>query len=104
MRPSRRPPRRGVGSTRRPGAPGSSACAGRSRRRIEPMDPAKRGLIERERSCLIVIDVQQYFLDKLPLHERGPLVQRMAWLMRVARALEIPLIATAEDAERHTAR
>jgi nicotinamidase-related amidase len=65
------------------------------------MDPAKRGLIERERSCLIVIDVQQYFLDKLPLHERGPLVQRMAWLMRVARALEIPLIATAEDVERN---
>jgi len=65
------------------------------------MDPAKRGLIERERSCLIVIDVQQYFLDKLPLHERGPLVQRQAWLMRVARALEIPLIATAEDIGRN---
>jgi isochorismate hydrolase len=32
------------------------------------------GLVERERSCLLVIDVQQYFLDKLPLHERGPLV------------------------------
>jgi nicotinamidase-related amidase len=59
------------------------------------------GLIERERSCLIVVDVQQYFLDKLPLHERGPLVQRMAWLMRVARALDIPIIATAEDVERN---
>jgi nicotinamidase-related amidase len=59
------------------------------------------GLIERERSCLIVVDVQQYFLDKLPLHERGPLVQRMAWLMRVARALDIPVIATAEDVERN---
>jgi len=59
------------------------------------------GLIERERSCLIVIDVQQYFLDKLPLHERGPLVQRMAWLMRVARALDIPIIATAEDSGRN---
>lgn len=65
------------------------------------MDPATAGLIARERSCLIVIDVQQYFLDKLPLHERRPLVQRMAWLMRVARALEIPLIATAEDIERN---
>jgi len=58
-------------------------------------------LIERERSCLIVVDVQQYFLDKLPLHERGPLVQRMAWLMRVARALDIPIVATAEDVERN---
>jgi nicotinamidase-related amidase len=65
------------------------------------MERPNGGLIERERSCLLVIDVQQYFLDKLPLHERGPLVQRIAWLMRVARALEIPLIATAEDIERN---
>jgi len=59
------------------------------------------GLIERERSCLVVVDVQQYFLGKLPVHERDPLVQRMAWLMRVARALDIPIIATAEDVERN---
>jgi nicotinamidase-related amidase len=65
------------------------------------MERMTGGLVEREQSCLIVVDVQQYFLDKLPLHERGPLVQRMAWLMRVARALEIPVIATAEDIERN---
>src|SRR5215813_14152039 len=65
------------------------------------MEHAKGGLIERERSCLLVIDVQQYFLDKLPLHERGPLVHRIAWLMRVARALDIPVLATAEDTERN---
>ena len=28
------------------------------------------GLVERERSCLVVIDVQQYFLDKLSLDRR----------------------------------
>jgi nicotinamidase-related amidase len=54
-------------------------------------------LFHRARSCLVVIDVQQYFLAKLPLGERAPLVARIAWLMRVARALEIPIIATAED-------
>jgi nicotinamidase-related amidase len=54
-------------------------------------------LFDRDRSCLVVIDVQQYFLDKLPTDERAPLVARIAWLMRVARALEIPIIATAED-------
>lgn len=54
-------------------------------------------LIDRDNACLIVIDVQQYFLDKLPLHWRQPLVQRIAWLMRVAKALDIPVIATAED-------
>lgn len=57
-------------------------------------------LIERERSCLVVIDVQRYFLDKLPLDRRAPLVERMAWLMRVARLLEVPILATAEDLER----
>ena len=59
-----------------------------------------RHLIARERSCLVVIDVQQYFLDKLPLHWRAPLVQRVAWLMDVARHLEIPVVATVEDVER----
>jgi nicotinamidase-related amidase len=59
------------------------------------------GLVERERSCLLVIDVQQYFLDKLPLPERGGLVQRIGWLMRMARLLEIPIVATAEDVARN---
>lgn len=44
-----------------------------------------------------MIDVQQYFLDKLPPDQREPLVARIAWLMRVARALGIPIVATAED-------
>ncbi len=57
-------------------------------------------LIERERSCLAVIDVQQYFLDKLPLGWRGALVGRIAWLMRTARLLGIPVVATAEDVQR----
>jgi nicotinamidase-related amidase len=54
-------------------------------------------LFERDRSCLVVIDVQQYFLDKLPAGLAGPLVARIAWFMRVARALGIPIVATAED-------
>jgi nicotinamidase-related amidase len=54
-------------------------------------------LFARDRSCLVVIDVQQYFLDKLPVEQRPALVARIAWLMRVATALEIPIIATAED-------
>ena len=54
-------------------------------------------LFDRDNSCLVVIDVQQYFLDKLPADQRDPLVARIAWLMRVARALSIPIVATAED-------
>lgn len=59
-------------------------------------DPNHR-LFDRDRSCLVVIDVQQYFLEKLPADWREPLVARIAWLMRMARALDIPVIATAED-------
>jgi nicotinamidase-related amidase len=54
-------------------------------------------LFDRDRSCLLVIDVQRYFLDKLPAGQPEPLVARIAWLMRVARLLDIPIIATAED-------
>lgn len=54
-------------------------------------------LFDRDNSCLVVIDVQQYFLDKLPSDQRQPLVARIAWLMRVARALGIPIVSTAED-------
>lgn len=57
-------------------------------------------LFHRDTSCLVVIDVQQYFLDKLPLDQREPLVQRIAWLIRVAHALAIPILATAEDIAR----
>jgi nicotinamidase-related amidase len=55
------------------------------------------GLFDHHKSCLIVIDVQQFFLDKLPLDWRQPLVERIAWLMRLAGILDIPIIATAEN-------
>ncbi len=35
------------------------------------------------------------------MDERAPLVARIAWLMRVALALEIPLLVTAEDIRRN---
>jgi nicotinamidase-related amidase len=54
-------------------------------------------LFDRDRACLVVIDVQRYFLDKLPAGAVAPLVARIAWIMRVAHALGIPIIATAED-------
>ena len=63
----------------------------------DPKGAPGAGLLDRSGSCLVVIDVQQYFLDKLPLDWREPLVARIAWLMRVARILDIPIIATAED-------
>ncbi len=61
---------------------------------------AESGLIDRARSCLVVIDVQEFFLGRLALHEREPLAQRIGWMMRVARALDIPIVATAENVAR----
>lgn len=54
-------------------------------------------MFDRDKSCLVVIDVQQHFLEKLPLELRQPLVARIAWLMRVARLHHIPIVATAEN-------
>ena len=54
-------------------------------------------LIERSSSVLVVVDVQDIFLDKLALHERSTLVSRIGWLMQVATVLDIPMIATVED-------
>ncbi len=54
-------------------------------------------LIDRSRSFLAAIDVQPAFLDKLALADRVPLVARIAWIIRVARVLDIPILAMAEN-------
>jgi nicotinamidase-related amidase len=54
-------------------------------------------LFSASKCALLVIDVQDYFLAKLPVEWRRPLVARIAWLIQVAGILEIPVIATAED-------
>ncbi|GIS91360.1 MAG: hypothetical protein CM1200mP20_14010 [Pseudomonadota bacterium] len=43
------------------------------------------------------VDVQAYFLEKIPVHQRVVLVSRIAWLMRAAGCLDVPVIATAEN-------
>lgn len=54
-------------------------------------------LLDRSRAMLAVIDVQEVFLAKLPEEERAPLVARIAWLIRVAGALGVPVVAMGED-------
>ena len=54
-------------------------------------------LLDKNNSALVVIDVQENFLSKLPLADREPLVERIAWIINVAKALKIPILATAED-------
>ena len=54
-------------------------------------------LLDANRTALVVIDAQQNFLDKLPLAQRASLVERIAFVMKVAKAMELPILATAED-------
>jgi nicotinamidase-related amidase len=54
-------------------------------------------LIDAHDSALVVIDVQDFFLEKLTTTERLAVTKNIAWLIGVASKLEIPIIATAED-------
>jgi len=54
-------------------------------------------LLESDDSVLIVIDVQDIFLDKLPQADSGELVNKICWLFRLAQWLQIPKIVTAEQ-------
>ena len=54
-------------------------------------------LIDADDSILIVIDVQDYFVAKLPQDAQQPLIKRIAWLIGVATHLKIPLVVTGED-------
>ncbi len=49
-------------------------------------------LLERERSALVVIDVQEAYRDKTIAHER--MVERVCRLIRAARLFEIPIVLT----------
>ena len=46
---------------------------------------------------LIVVDVQQSFLDKLDPDDAGLLVNRISWIVRIAATVGVPIVATAED-------
>ena len=54
-------------------------------------------LTDADDTALIVIDVQQAFLDKLDSPHMEPLVNRIAWITEMAGRLDIPIIVTAED-------
>ena len=56
-------------------------------------------LIDVNDSCLIVIDAQKVFFDKLPKREVKPLIKRIVWIVDIAVKLEIPVIVTAEYIE-----
>ena len=58
-------------------------------------------LVDADDSILVVIDVQESFLEKLKPTQSDLLVNRIDWLINVANRLTIPIIATAEDIPSH---
>jgi nicotinamidase-related amidase len=59
-----------------------------------------QGLVEVDDSILVVIDVQARFLGKLAPVEAVQLVDRISWLVELARRVEVPIIVTEEEPER----
>ena len=57
-------------------------------------------LIDVNDCLLIVIDVQETFLRKLPEAESALLVNHIGWLVQVAGRLGVPTIGTAEDVDK----
>ncbi len=54
-------------------------------------------LLEADDSVLVVIDVQDIFLDKLPHAESERLLKSICWLTMLALWKQIPLVVTAEE-------
>jgi nicotinamidase-related amidase len=54
-------------------------------------------LLDPDDSVLVIIDVQDGFLERLPETTAGALLRHIRWLIDTAHWLEIPIIVTAED-------
>ena len=61
----------------------------------------KKSLINVDDCVLIIIDVQDHFLARLPPQRAEQLVNRVSWLMEVAKILNVPMIVTAEEGKRY---
>jgi len=60
----------------------------------------KKSLIDVDDCILIIIDMQGHFVAKLPQERAETLVNRVGWLIEVAKILRVPMVATAEEPDR----
>ncbi|CAA9571918.1 MAG: hypothetical protein AVDCRST_MAG59-3627 [uncultured Thermomicrobiales bacterium] len=56
-----------------------------------------RGLVEPDDVAILIIDVQEFFLDGWMAGESGPLLTRLAFLCGLAAAYDLPCLATFEE-------
>jgi nicotinamidase-related amidase len=62
------------------------------------MSEAQKGLVDHSDTVLVVIDVQDVFLKKLPHEQAESLLSNVRFLSEVAQRLDIPVIVTVEEA------
>ena len=56
-----------------------------------------KNLFQRSDSILMVVDVQDNFLSKLDESKKETVLLRIGWLMKVAKVLNIPIMATVQQ-------
>jgi nicotinamidase-related amidase len=66
-----------------------------------PAQHSTSHILTADESLLVIVDAQEHFLGKLDRHVADAVTQRIAWLAAFATWLAIPVIATAEERERH---
>lgn len=59
----------------------------------------RQSLVEVDDSVLVVIDIQDSFLNKYDNAKTQALVGKVAWLLQVAQHLDVPVVAMGEDIE-----
>jgi nicotinamidase-related amidase len=67
-----------------------------------PREKVSHALLDSDDSVLIAIDIQDAFLNKLPLTESELLLSRVCWLVKVAQWKQIPIVVTAEELDQQS--
>jgi nicotinamidase-related amidase len=57
----------------------------------------RKSLVDVDDSVLVVIDIQDHFLNKYDAAVSKPLLEKVVWLLKIAECLEVPVVAMAED-------
>jgi nicotinamidase-related amidase len=67
---------------------------------MENMNTLKHSLINVADCVLVLIDIQDSFLAKNPPEIRDLILNRVGWLVEVAKILDVPILVTAEEIDR----
>lgn len=64
-------------------------------------DAIRERILRADESILLIIDAQAHFFQKLDAHTAAAVTHRIAWVAALAAWLRVPVIATAEELDRH---